>query len=79
MYNELGYSQNACRKSVAFIREFISCHSGEKNEKTVDADNLRFSGGGKPDGIFLFFFIFFLIFYFFLNFKIFNSYMRSQT
>lgn len=53
MYNELGYSQNACRKSVAFIREFISCHSGEKNEKTVDADNLRFSGGGKPDGIFL--------------------------
>lgn len=52
MYNELGYSQNACRKSVAFIREFISCHSGEKNEKTVDADNLRFSGCGKPDGIF---------------------------
>ena len=51
MDNELRYSQNGCRKSVAFIREFISCHSGEKSKKTVDADNLRFGGGGKSDGI----------------------------
>ena len=28
---------------------------------------------------FLFFILFFLIFFYFLNFKIFNSYMRSQT
>ena len=51
MDNELRYSQNGCRKSVAFIREFISCHSGEKSKKTVDADNLRFGGGGKSDGM----------------------------
>ena len=52
MDNDLGNSQNACRKSVAFIREFISCHSGEKSKKTVDADNLIFGGYGKSDGVF---------------------------
>ena len=30
-------------------------------------------------GLISFIYLFFLIFYFFLNFKIFNSYMRSQT
>ena len=39
-------------QSVAFIREFISCHSGEKSKKTVDADNLIFGGYGKSDGVF---------------------------
>lgn len=51
MDNELRYSHNGCRKSVAFIREFISCHSGEKSKKSVDADNLIFGGGRNSDGI----------------------------